>query len=259
MTERQPNPTVVIDGHRIEYQIIGEGTAPPRLVFLHEGLGSIDLWRDYPRAVADATGERALVYSRYGHGWSDILTESRSPEFMHHEARVVLPELLEALSIESPLLIGHSDGGSISLIHAGSGHPVEGLVVLAPHVFVEVEYLPTVATHAEQFRTGDLAARMAKYHRDPAATFFGWGDLWLSEAFRDWNLEDVLPAIDVPVLGIQGLDDLYGSVKQLDAIERGLRGKYDQMLIPDCGHSPHLDHPEAVASRTVDFVNSLLG
>ncbi len=258
MTDSSANTTVVIDGHRLEYTIVGEGDATPRLVFLHEGLGSINLWRGYPAAVAASTGQRALIYSRYGHGFSDPLTETRRPAFFRHEANVVLPQLLERFTIESPILIGHSDGGSISLIYAGSGRPLTGAVVLAPHVFVEEEYLPGVEKHAELFETTDLSERMGKYHANPSATFHGWGDLWLSEEFRSWNIEDVLSGITVPLLAFQGLDDQYGSIVQTNAIARGVSGAVTHVQIPNCGHSPHLDHPESVAAQTADFIDSLV-
>ncbi|MDQ3501031.1 MAG: alpha/beta hydrolase, partial [Actinomycetota bacterium] len=169
-----------VDGHRIEYQWIGENPEGVPMVFLHEGLGSIELWRDFPAAVVAATGSAGLVYSRYGNGWSDPLSEPRRPDYMHVEALEVLPALIDRLVGSPPLLVGHSDGASIAVIYAGSGYPVEGLVLLAPHVFVEDCSVAAIEAIRGDFLATDLAEKMAKYHRDPAATFWGWNDIWLS-------------------------------------------------------------------------------
>lgn len=241
-----------MDGRRLEVgTIAGEG---PALVFLHEGLGSIGLWRGFPELVAAATGRRAIVYSRAGHGWSSPADLPRSPDFMHHEALVVLPELLEKMEAgEPPILVGHSDGASIGLIHAAS-NPVSGLVLLAPHVFVEPESIAEIEAARVRFETTDLPKRMARHHRDPAGTFYGWNDIWLDPGFRGWNIEDVLPAVDCPALIIQGVDDEYGTLAQVDAIEAGLRGPVGRLILADCGHSPHLDHPELVLEAMTPFV-----
>ena len=247
---------VEIDGLRLEYRTIGEGSGPA-LVFLHEGLGSMGLWRDFPDEVAAATGHRGLVYSRAGHGRSDPLRERRTPDFMHHEARVVLPRLLDELGVVEPILIGHSDGASIALIHTGAGHPVSGLILLAPHVFVEPESIKGIEAARVRFETTDLAERMARYHLDPNATFRGWNDIWLDPAFRDWNIEDSLPGVKCSTLLIQGLDDEYGTLAQLDAIEKGLAGPSERLVLEDCGHSPHLAQPDAVLRATTRFVSEI--
>src|SRR5262245_36795496 len=181
---------VVVAGHRLEYTRI-EG-AEPALVFLHEGLGSVRQWRDFPERVGRATGRAALVYSRYGYGGSDVLVEPRAGvRFMHDAALVELPELLAKLDVREPVLVGHSDGASIGLIHAGAGLPVRALAVLAPHVFVEDVCLRSIEAAKRAFETGDLSARLGRYHRDPARTFHLWNDAWLDPEFRAWNIEEV--------------------------------------------------------------------
>ena len=222
------------------------------LVFLHEGLGSIGLWRDFPQDVADATGRAVTVYSRFGYGWSDAFPWPRGPDYMHREALEALPELLDVLEIEQPVLVGHSDGASIALIYAGlSGRMVSSLVLLAPHVFVEDESVAGIEAARDAFRTTDLRERMARHHADPDATFGLWNDIWLSSAFRSWSIEDVLPSVTAPVLVVQGAEDQYGTVRQVDAIERGVAGPVERLLLEGCGHVPHLERgPETLAAVT---------
>jgi pimeloyl-ACP methyl ester carboxylesterase len=226
--------------------------AEPALVFLHEGLGSVALWRDFPDRLAEATGRRALVYSRAGHGDSPVPEQPRTPRFMHDEALDVLPALLEEHGIEKPVLVGHSDGGSIALIHA-SRHPVSKLVLLAPHVFVEDLSVASIAEARETFETTDLRERMARYHRDAEATFRLWNDIWLAPEFRDWNIEDVLPGITAPVLAIQGEHDQYGTLAQIDAIERGVSGPFQRVVL-DARHAPHLEAPDETLKAAAEFV-----
>jgi pimeloyl-ACP methyl ester carboxylesterase len=226
--------------------------AEPALVFLHEGLGSVALWRDFPDALAQATGRRALIYSRAGHGDSYVPEQPRTPRFMHDEALEVLPALLREHGIEKPVLVGHSDGGSIALIHA-SRHPVSKLVLLAPHVFVEDLSVASIAEARETFETTDLRDRMARYHRDAEATFRLWNDIWLAPEFRDWNIEDVLPAITAPVLAIQGAHDQYGTLAQIDAIEAGVSGPFERAVL-DARHAPHLEAPEETLRIAAAFV-----
>jgi pimeloyl-ACP methyl ester carboxylesterase len=229
--------------------------AEPALVFLHEGLGSVELWRDFPARLAAATGRRALLYSRAGHGQSCVPDAPRTPRFMHDEALDVLPALLERHGIESPILVGHSDGGSIALIHAAQ-HPVTGLVLLAPHVFVEDLSVASIAQARETFETSDLGERMARYHRDAEATFRLWNDIWLAPEFRDWNIEDVLDGVTCPVLLIQGAHDQYGTLAQIDAIEAGVRGAVTRAVL-DARHAPHLEAPEETLRAATHFVRSL--
>ena len=257
-------PQVLVAGHGLEYERI-EG-APPALVFLHEGLGSIRQWRGFPARVAAATGRAALVYDRYGYGGSDVLAEPHARQmrsasrpsgvrFMHDAALVELPELLARTGITEPVLIGHSDGASIALIHAGAGHAVRALVAMAPHLFVEDVCIHSIEAARRQFETGDLGRRLGRYHRDPHRTFHLWCDAWLDPAFRAWNIEEFLPAIRCPVLAIQGEDDRYGTMAQLDALARGVGGPCELVKLAACGHSPHLDQPERTLAALVGFLD----
>jgi pimeloyl-ACP methyl ester carboxylesterase len=249
---------VEIGGVRMECVRIDGSVSLPTLVFLHEGLGSVSMWRDFPQRVAAATGYPALVYSRAGYGQSSPLVAARAPDYMHAEALIVLPALLDALAIERPLLIGHSDGASIALIHAGAARrPVRGVVALAPHVFVEALSIESIARAREHYAAGDLRTRLAKHHQDVDSAFRGWNDIWLSPRFRDWSIEDVLPRVDCPVLLIQGRDDEYGTLAQLDAIAAGVRGGVERVVLDECGHSPQRDQPEATLTVIARFIRTL--
>jgi pimeloyl-ACP methyl ester carboxylesterase len=250
-------------GHRLEYQIHRpsglcdpDAASRPTLVFLHEGLGSVALWKQFPRQAAEATGCPALVYSRYGYGKSDKLTESRKIDYMHREALDVLPAIVDQLGIDSPVLIGHSDGASIALIHAGAGrHPVRGVVAMAPHVFVEDITVQSIAGAGETFRTTDLPERLGRYHDDVVSTFRGWNDIWLHPEFRRWNIEEYLARIAVPVLLIQGEDDQYGTVAQVEAIASQVSGPVEMLILPDCAHAPHQSQQkDATIAAIADFV-----
>ena len=246
---------VDVAGHRLEYVRIRGAKSAPTLVFLHEGLGSVALWKDFPARVADATDCPVLVYSRAGYGRSSPATLPRATDYMHIEALTVLPALLDRLGIVDPVLVGHSDGASIALLHAGSGRrPVRALVALAPHVFVEDMSIASIAEVRRQYDTTDLRERLARRHADPDAAFRGWNDIWLAPAFRSWNIEACLPGVRCPLLLIQGRDDEYGSAAQLDAIERQVGGKVVRLELADCRHSPHRDQPEATLAAIADFV-----
>jgi pimeloyl-ACP methyl ester carboxylesterase len=241
----------VADGRRLEAQLI-DGTAPA-LVMLHEGLGSLRLWRGLPNKLHELTGARVLAFSRFGHGESDAPPRPRTPTFMHEEAREVLPEVLRAAGIEDPpILVGHSDGASIALIYA-SEHPAAGLALLAPHVFVEQVCVDSIAGIRETFESGRLRERMARHHRNPDAAFHGWCDVWLDPEFRDWNLESLLPQITAPALLVQGRDDEYGTLAQIDAIQNGLAGPSERFIVSG-GHSPHLEHPDVVPDAIASFI-----
>jgi pimeloyl-ACP methyl ester carboxylesterase len=251
-------PFVVAAGHKLEYEWIEGEKDKPALVFLHEGLGSIRQWREFPAQVAAATGCPALVYNRYGYGDSDVLAEPRvGVRFMHDEALVALPQVLSLLGIERPVLVGHSDGASIALIYAGAGHPVRALVAMAPHVFVEDISVRSIEEAKRQFETTDLPERLAKYHRDPRKTFYLWNDAWLDPEFRRWNIEEYLPGIRCPVLAIQGEEDEYGTMAQLEAVARQAGGRCELLKLARCGHSPHRDQPEAALAAIAAFVQSL--
>ncbi len=246
-------------GHRLEYQLIpAHQLDRPTLVFLHEGLGSVAMWRDFPVKVAAATGCRTLVYSRYGYGQSDVLAAPFGVRYMHDEALAALPELLDKLAIDHPVLIGHSDGGSIALIHAGgSGRAVAGLFLMASHVFVEDISVTSIAQAKVAFETTDLPKRLAKYHRDAAKTFWGWNDIWLHPDFRAWNIEEYLPEITCPVLALQGLDDEYGTLAQVEAVRAQAAGEVGVLELADCRHSPHKDQPEATLAAMAGFISTL--
>lgn len=246
---------LTVADHRLHYRWLGEEETRTPLVFLHEGLGSVELWRDFPAQVVEQTGHPALVFSRHGNGWSTPLNEPRRVGYMHDEARHVLPVIVEEEVGRPPFLIGHSDGASIALIYAGTGARVAGLVLIAPHVYVEAETVASIAALDEEFATSDLAEKMAGYHEDPAATFRGWADVWLSRAFRSWNIEEYLPAIEAPILVIQGTDDEYGTVGQLDAIAAAVAGPVDRLLVEEARHSPQLSHPEPVVAAIAGFIN----
>jgi pimeloyl-ACP methyl ester carboxylesterase len=242
-------------GHRLEYaRIPARDPGGPAIVLLHEGLGSISMWRDFPQRVADATGHEVVVYSRYGYGCSDRLTGGRDVRYMHDEALIALPEVLDALSINRPILLGHSDGASIAIIHAGGPcRAVAGLVLMAPHVVVEDISVDSIAAARVAYETSDLRARLARHHDDVDATFRGWNDIWLDPAFRNWSIEEFLPQIDAPVLVIQGLDDEYGTLDQVERIERAAR-EVQRLELANCGHSPHRDQPEKVLDAITMFI-----
>lgn len=247
---------VTATGHRLEYYWTRPREAgEPVLVFLHEGLGSAGLWRDFPAQLAERTGLPALVYSRYGYGGSDVLEGKRAVTYMHREALEALPELREALGLDDVILVGHSDGGSISLIHAGADKwPVRGLMLMAPHVFVEDITIAGIEDAKVAYESTDLPARIGRRHTDGDVTFWGWNDIWLNPAFRDWNIEEHLPSVTAPVLVLQGEGDEYGSGAQLDAIAAQVGGPIETLLIPDCRHSPQRDQPEAVLDAMAGFV-----
>lgn len=252
-------------GHRLEYQTHrpagfteADAASRPTLVFLHEGLGSLALWKTFPADVVAATGCPALVYSRYGYGRSDKLDAPRAVDYMHREALEVLPEVLGQFGIDNPILIGHSDGASIALLYAGAGKwPVRGLVAMAPHVFVEDITLQSIAQAKVSFETTDLAAKLGQYHDDVASTFRGWNDIWLHPDFRRWNIEAYLPAVTCPVLLLQGEADQFGSPAQVKAIARQVSGGSRIRMLADCGHAPHVDRKDATVAAIGEFVESL--
>lgn len=248
---------VTVAGRRLEVERIAAG-APgrPVLVFLHEGLGSVSLWKDFPARVAHAADCDVVVYSRYGYGKSDRLAGSRHVRYMHDEALDALPELLAKLEIDRPVLVGHSDGASIAIIHAGAGHPVEGLVLMAPHVIVEDLSVESIADAKVAFETTDMPKKLARHHDDPAAVFRAWNDIWLHRDFRAWNIEEYLPGIRCPVMVIQGQEDEYGTMEQVRRIQRRV-ADVDVIELADCRHSPHRDQPDAVIDAITRFVDRL--
>jgi pimeloyl-ACP methyl ester carboxylesterase len=260
MTSKVP---VAVDGRTFELEyawVARERSSAPLLVFLHEGLGSVAMWRDFPRTLCDALGWRGLMYSRegYGHSTPRPAGERWPVGFMHRQADAVLPAFLRAVGVDAgrdpPWLFGHSDGASIALLHAGRfPDAVRGIVVLAPHIFVEDLSITSIARAREAWRTTDLKAKLARYHDDPDSAFGGWNDVWLDAAFRDWNIEDRLPRIRCPVLAIQGVDDEYGTMAQIDGIARAVP-QARLLKLEHCGHSPHKDQPQAVIEAVRAFV-----
>ena len=252
-------PTVQAAGRSIHYEWLDGPPDAPVLVFLHEGLGSIRQWRDFPAKLVQATGTRGLVYDRYGYGQSDVLQEPKRPiRFMHDEALSALPDFLQALAVEKPVLVGHSDGASIALIHAGAGFDVRGVVAMAPHVFIEPICISSIRKAAQLFEETDLKDKLGRYHRDARRTFYGWADVWRDPGFTRWDIrEEFLTNVACPVLAIQGRQDEYGTMAQLDEIERRVGGTCKLLKLEQCGHSPFRDQPEAVLGAAEDFVRAL--
>ncbi len=246
---------------RIEYQWVGaHDSAAAPIVFLHEGLGSLALWRDFPQQLCAATGRRGLVYSRPGYGQSTATddTVAWTPDFMQHQADTVLPALLQALQVDTqrqpPWLLGHSDGGSIALLYAAT-FPTQlaGAVVLAPHILVEPVTLDSIALARDQFGPSGMEQRLARYHAQPGLAFWRWNNIWLHPDFRDWRIDARLPAITCPLLAVQGEDDAYGTLEQIRGIARQAP-QCEILALPDCGHSPHRDQ----APRLIEAVQTFL-
>jgi pimeloyl-ACP methyl ester carboxylesterase len=251
---------IAVQGRKLEVERIpGPAQGARTLVFLHEGLGSVAMWRDFPAKAAAAAGCAAVVYSRYGYGQSDPLQAPRGVDYMHREALEALPELLARLEIPDPILVGHSDGGSIALIYAAAHASVAGLVVMAPHLFVEDLSVKSIAEAKRVFETTDLSQKLGRYHADAAKTFWGWNGIWLHPDFRTWNIESCLPRIRCPMLAIQGFDDEYGTMAQIEAIARQTGGPVELLRLARCGHSPHRDQPAVVIEAISRFVDRLDG
>lgn len=242
----------------IEVQWIGEGGDAPLLIFLHEGLGSVAMWKDFPRELCDAVGCRGLVYSRPGYGRSTPRPagELWDPDFMHRQAEQVLPALLHALDVSPPYwLFGHSDGGSIALLHAARfPDAVAGAIVLAPHILVEQITVDSITAALDAYEQTDLRGKLARYHDDPDSAFWGWNRIWLDPRFREWSIEGDIATIRCPLLAVQGLNDEYGTLKQIRGIARRLP-QTRLLELPDCGHSPHRDQREAVIEATRELLN----
>ena len=251
---------------RIEHAWISpERRDAPLLVFLHEGLGSLAMWKDFPQQLCAAAGYRGLVYSRPGYGRSTprAAEESWSIDFMHRQAHEVLPAFLDAVGIDTssnpPWLFGHSDGASIALLYAARcPGRVAGTVVLAPHIMVEDMCIESIAQSREAYLSTDLKQRLARYHDDPDSAFWGWNDIWLHPPFREWSIEAELGAIRCPLLAVQGVDDEYGTLEQIHGIARRVP-QTELLELPQCRHSPHRDQPERLIAATVDFLHRHAG
>jgi pimeloyl-ACP methyl ester carboxylesterase len=247
---------------RIEHAWLArERRYAPLLVFLHEGLGSLSMWKDFPQQLCDAVGCRGLVYSRPGYGRSTprAAQEAWGLDFMHRQAQQVLPVLLTALGVdtaaEPPWLFGHSDGGSIALLHAAAFGPrVAGAIVVAPHILVEDLSVTSIAKAREAYLSTDLRGRLSRYHDDPDSAFWGWNDIWLHPPFRQWSIESELAAIACPLMAVQGLDDEYGTLAQIRGIVRRVP-RTELLELADCGHSPHRDQPTALIAAVTRFMH----
>lgn len=263
---------IEIDGARLEIAHIpapDTGRVREPIIFLHEGLGSVAMWRDWPAMVCHATGRGGWVYSRRGYGWSDPVPRVREapslvdgvrmvrlqPDYLHHEALHVLPALLKQLSLVQPVLLGHSDGASIALIHA-SRFPLSACVVMAPHVMVEDVSIHSIEQARQAFNVGDLRQRLARYHADVDCAFWQWNDIWLDPAFRDFDIRPDCRRIAAPVLAIQGKQDPYGTLTQIGQIDLP-QDQLTRAVIEDCGHSPHSDQTERTTQLITDFLAPL--
>lgn len=262
-----------IDGVMLEVAHIAappgaDATLAP-LVFLHEGLGSVAMWRDWPASLCAATGRAGWVYSRQGYGRSSPVPDVRGaprqhpdgtrsgrllPDYMHREALQVLPRLLARLQVQRPVLVGHSDGGTITLLHAAR-HPVAACVVMAPHVMVEDVSIQSIDAARRAYEGGDLRQRVARYHADVDCAFWQWNDVWLSEAFRGFDIRGEIGGITAPLLAIQGVDDPYGTMAQIDDIARAVP-QARLLKLADCGHSPHRDQPQQVNAAVAVFLQA---
>ncbi|GAB3677486.1 alpha/beta fold hydrolase [Salinisphaera aquimarina] len=246
------------DGHRLEARWLGPGPADaPTLVFLHEGLGCLALWKDFPQRMVEATGCGALVYSRAGYGRSDAVTLPRPLTYMHHEAQAVLPAVLDAAGVQQAILVGHSDGGSIALINAGSvpDPRVQALILMAPHVFNEPICVAAIEQARAAYLEGGLRDGLARHHHNNVDNaFWGWNDAWLDPGFLDWNLEVFLPGVAIPTLLLQGGQDAYGTAAQIEAIEAQVAGPVESVWPDPCGHAAYRDQPETVIAASCGFL-----
>jgi pimeloyl-ACP methyl ester carboxylesterase len=253
------------DPVRIEYRWLDRAaSARPLIVFLHEGLGSLAMWKDFPQRLCQAANCRGLVYSRPGYGASTARAADAKwdVDFMHRQAHELLPALLAALGVDAhdnpPWLFGHSDGGSIALLYAARfPAALAGLVVLSPHIMVEDLTIASIEQARRTYLQTDLKQKLERYHADADSAFWGWNDIWLLPAFRHWSIEDELASIECPLLAVQGIDDEYGTLEQVDGIERRV-AQCQVVKLADCGHSPHRDQPEKLIRRVTGFIDDAL-
>ncbi len=247
---------VQADGRSLEYACYGpDPKSAPTFVMLHEGLGCVRLWRDFPKMVSQSTGFSVFTYSRAGYGQSDSVKLPRPLDYMTKEAQDVLPDVLNSIGLRQGILLGHSDGATISAIYAGSVSDlrIRGLILIAPHFFVEEVGLVEIVRAKEMFETSDVKLKMAKYHRNPEVAFRGWNDAWLHPDFRTWNVSDVIDHLRIPVLAIQGEDDQYGTLAQISEIEDRINSPFEKLILSECAHSPHLNQPAKTLAAITEF------
>ena len=252
--------SITANGKRLEGRCFGPSPGEaPTLVLLHEGLGSLGLWRDFPERLQAATGCGVFVYSRAGYGHSEAATLPRPLDYMEREAIDALPDVLSAIGFREGVLIGHSDGATIAAQYAGGVEDlrIRGLVLIAPHFFTEPMGLAAIADAKRDFETGDLREKLAKHHADPEAAFRGWNDAWLDPGFEEWNVAECIDYLRIPVLALQGRDDQYGTLPQIEEIETRIYSPVDVEILEGCGHAPHVEKPEETLAAIADFVARL--
>ena len=252
-----PNERLVVAGKALEYCCFGPSPdKASTIVLLHEGLGCTALWRDFPQKLASATGLGVFVYSRSGYGGSDPARLPWPLDYMTQEAENILPKILDKIGFKSGFLLGHSDGASIAAIYAGvvSDSRLDGLILMAPHFFTEDIGLAAIAQAKENYDNGDLKPRLAKYHADPENAFRGWNDSWLDPGFKDWNITNALDNLHLPVLAVQGRDDQYGTLVQIEVIGQRASGPVRSVIIENCGHSPFVEKPAETLTAVVEFI-----
>jgi pimeloyl-ACP methyl ester carboxylesterase len=252
---------LAIGAQRLEYRWIGaRPAAAPTLVLLHEGLGCVGMWGDFPEKLAAATGCGVFVYSRAGYGRSSPVTLPRPLNYMTDEARDTVPLVLDAIGFQHGLLVGHSDGGSIAAVYAGShqDHRIRGLVLIAPHFICEDLTHRSITELRQEYETGDMRARLARWHDDVDATVRGWSDVWLGPDFRAWDISEYLAYIRVPILIVQGEDDQYGTIRQIEIAQEECYCPVEVALLPRARHAPQREAPEATLRTVTDFVDRVL-
>jgi len=261
MTTLSPSGFLTIGAADLEYRMIGPLPAEaPTLVMLHEGLGSAALWGDFPEKLQEATSAGVFVYSRAGYGASSLVKLPRPLDYMHAEALEVLPMLLDTIDFRRGLLLGHSDGASIAAIYAGAhqDHRVQGLALIAPHFIVEDVSVAAIAEIKTAYETGGLKAKLARWHNDVDNAFYGWNGAWLDPKFRSWDISDYLAYIRVPVAVLQGADDQYGTIRQVEIAREECYCPVEVTIFSKAGHSPHREAPEATLNAISEFANAVL-
>lgn len=251
---------VTAGGKRLEYACFGPPPdQAPTIVLLHEGLGCAALWRDFPERLKTVSNMGIFAYSRAGYGQSDAVELPRPLDYMMREGVEVLPEILDALGAREVILLGHSDGATIAASYAGtvSDSRVKGVILMAPHFFAEDEGLASIEKAKLAYQTTDLKTKMARYHRDPDNAFYGWNGAWLDPEFKHWNVEHVLDGIHVPVLAIQGAEDQYGTLAQVNVIPKRCPSPVTVKVLPDARHAPHLEAPDQTLTAIAAYCGAL--